>query len=379
MKPLLLGVSAFILLMACNREQKNKYYTGLKVYKEFDRNRLFDTTNSASPYFYRPVKIDLFYPSTENSSAPALTYGEILDMYEERMNFSIPPDSARKTSRMLAAVFSEYLHVSNPDKMLNYKTSIFRDLALPERRLPLIIYASGMNGSSWENPVLFDSLARAGFVVAVISSVGKFPGFMTGAVDLDEQVKDIMYVKRKLKTLPFIDAGRIGLMSWSMGGNATSKSAMLSNDFKCLLSFDGTEIHYYGFDTAWDKEFDAILSKPPHIPERIDIPFMYLSSDRKPKDSVYVLPNYISSREKYFLQLKGSIHESFSSLLPIAYQVEKRDSIPFASHHDVITRLTITFFDQFLNKDKSCSVSSLINELIRESPESYNTSFPSVK
>src|SRR5690606_30478372 len=112
---------------------------------------------------------------------------------------------------------------------------------------------------------------------------------------------------------------------------------------------------------------------------RIELPFMYLSSERKIKDSVYVLPEFISSREIYFLQLKGSIHECFSSLLPIAYAVEKSDSIPFASHHDVITRLTITFFNEFLNKDKTCSVSNLINDLIMQSPGSYHTSFPAMK
>lgn len=51
-----------IFFTAGNTTSEN-YYTGLRVYKDFDKNRKFDTTsNDKAPFYFRPVKIDLFYP-----------------------------------------------------------------------------------------------------------------------------------------------------------------------------------------------------------------------------------------------------------------------------------------------------------------------------
>jgi hypothetical protein len=52
-----------------------------------------------------------------------------------------------------------------------------------------------------------------------------------------------------MKTFNFIDSNEVGLLSWSLGGTAIVKTAMITQDIK--LSYDGTEIHYFGFDTAW--------------------------------------------------------------------------------------------------------------------------------
>ena len=378
---LLLFCLAMVLIHIGCTNSPDKISTGLTVYKETDSTRYFDTTAAGrSHHLFRPVKIDLYYPSTLNDTSHPLTFGEILEMYEQRLNYDVSRDSCRKTSLNLVNAIAEYLGVTDPLKILAFNTGIYENLPLPDKKYPLIIYAAGMNGSSWENPLLFDSLAKAGYIVAAVSSVGKFPGYMTAAEDLDEQVRDIMYVKRKLKTLPFIDDKKIGLMSWSMGGSAITKAAMLSNDFKCLLSFDGTEIHYYGNDISWDREFDRIKLVPPFIPERISIPYLYLSSDRPDvADSVYVLPSHITSEDNFYLKLKGAVHESFSSLIPIARNVEP-SSKKIPGHHDtVITKISIDFFDQYLKKKNGISIRNLISTLIKTNPEFFSNGLPGKK
>ena len=256
-KPLLY---TFVLLVSISASGQIR--TGLKVYKEFDATRTFDSLPS-SPMHKRPVKIDLFYPSTEIANKSPLSFGHFLNMYSERMNYNITSDSAARVSADLAKMFAEYLKLDSGGQYIEYTTSIYPDLKLPTKKYPLIIYAAGMNGSSWENIVMFDSLCKAGYVVAAVSSVGLFPGFMSTGPDITEQVKDILFVKDRMGALPFIDKSNIGLMSWSLGGSATSKAAMLSKDFKCIVSFDGTEIHHYGVDTAWDKQFDEMIALEP--------------------------------------------------------------------------------------------------------------------
>ncbi|MEX6687139.1 hypothetical protein QTN47_06515 [Danxiaibacter flavus] len=367
--------SVLLLLAGCNSHQTTPVYkTGLVVFKDFDSTRHFDTSSANS---LRPVRIDVFYPSTDSVTHAALSYGDILDMYEQRFNFNTPIDSCKRTSMELAKAFAEYLHVDSGAKMLSYKTGVYRDLKQPVDRLPLIVYAAGMNGSSWDNVILFDSLAKKGFVVACVSSVGKFPGFMTAAVDLDEQVRDILFVIDQMKKLPYIDASKIGLLSWSLGGSAITKAAMLSNEIKCLLSFDGTEIHYYGFDKDWDTQFDEIKTIAPFTPASITVPYMYLGSEHPAKnDSVYSLPAHVNSSEKYFLKFNNGIHENFSSIVSIAKAVDPKIGNIDSNRHEVICDLAATFFNQYLKQDKSVNTRKYIEKLVVSSPSKYDTAWP---
>jgi len=348
----------FLLFCAFSRAQ---LHTGLKVYKEFDNSRTFDTIAS-SPMHKRPVKIDLFYPSTEQISRFPLMYGTFLNMYSERMDYNISADSAVKVSNDLAKMFAEYLKLDDPDQFIKYRTGVFADLKMPVKKYPLIIYAAGMNGSSWENIVLFDSLCRAGYVVASVSSVGLFPGFISTAPDITEQLKDILFTKEKITALPFVDRTRIALLSWNLGGTATSKAAMLSNDFKCILSYDGTEIHYYGIDTSWDKICDEMKKLEPSNASAIKIPYMYIGSDRKNADKMDNIFDHISSKDKFFVKITNAIHEDFSSIVTIANDIKPTREDADPTKTDNIWNLTKAFFDKYL-KGKSSNVDELIDRL----------------
>src|SRR5690242_6650188 len=97
MKIILLFLFAgFFFILSSNTTSSNNY-TGLKVFKDFDSSRIFDTIPT-SPMHFKPVKIDLFYPSTEQPSTASLSYGDLLDMYEQRMNYFNSVDSCKKVS-----------------------------------------------------------------------------------------------------------------------------------------------------------------------------------------------------------------------------------------------------------------------------------------
>jgi hypothetical protein len=367
---LILSLCSIVIpfISSCNSSSPRNYYVGLKVFKDFDSTRKFDTTSNAQALmYYRPVKIDLFYPSEEKPLKQALTYGDILDMYEQRMNYNNSMDSCKRVSLDLARAFAEYLKIDSASKFLNYGTEIFRDLKMPTKKFPLIVYASSMNGSSWENTALYDTLVHHGYIVAVLSSVGKFPGYMSGAVDMEEQVNDVLYTIQKMKTESFVDTAKIGLLSWSLGGTAIAKAAMVSKDVKCLLSYDGTEIHYFGFDTSWDTQYKEIMNIPPYKPQSITIPYMYLSSEHPKKvDSLYFFPNYIQSKDKYFLKFNNAIHENFSILPVLAEAADPKLSNIDSGRHQIICALTLTFFDQYLKQSSAASTKEFIDHLVAD-------------
>jgi hypothetical protein len=374
--PVCLVTGIILFCIACSQPVLVDYATALKVYKETDSSRAFDTTSRQSPHYYRPVKIDLYYPSTDKPAGDALQYGDLLDMYEQRMNYHIPLDSCKKASRQLARIFADYLHLDTASRILDCPTQIYTGLSLPAKKHPLIIYAAGMNGSSWENAILFDSLTKAGYIIAAISSVGTFPGYMTGATDLEEQVQDILFTCRKMKQLPFVDATKIGLLSWSMGGSAITKAAMLSKEFKCLLSMDGTDIHYYGFDKDWDKEYLKIKATGIYNPAAISIPYMYLSGEHPKGDSVDVFPDHITSKQTYFVKFTGGTHEDFSSIVSVVKQAGPELGNLDNSRHQVVCGLVLTFFNQYLSGTGNIQTTKYIAGLMKQKPGSYSVIFP---
>lgn len=366
------------ILFAC-KQPVPVYHTGMQVLYRFDSSRLFDTTAPHATRHFRPVKIDLFYPTT-TAGGRTLTYGDIFNGYEKRMDFDVSADSCKKMSLTIAGMFADYLHADSAAKILAYRTAIIDQPAPANGKFPLIIYAAGMNGSTWENPLLYDQLAQQGFVVAVVSSVGKFPGFMSGAEDVEEQVKDILFTRKLLgDSLVFVDASNTGLLSWSMGGSAITKAAMLAPDIKCLLSFDGTETHYYGFDTAWDRQYDQLLQLPPCSPEKVTMPYMYLGSGRSNKvDSIYFFAQHIPAKEKYFLRLANGIHEDFSSFPSIAKRLRPSLKNVHAENYDTICRLTLVFFEQYLQRKPAANTAAYIRQLVSADSSQYSTRYPTL-
>lgn len=190
---------------------------------------------------------------------------------------------------------------------------------------------------------------------------------------MEEQVDDILYTINKMKTYDFIDTNKIGLLSWSLGGTAIAKAAMIAPDVKCLLSYDGTEIHYFGYDTAWDAQYKQIMNIPPYKPGAITIPYMYLSSEHpKDVDSVYIFPDHIASKDKYFVKFNNAIHENFSSLPVLAKTADAKVSNVDSGRSSIITKFTITFFDQYL-KQNNVSIKDSIEKVMAEKPDFITT------
>ena len=76
----------------------------------------------------------------------------------------------------------------------------------------MIIYLCSFNGMSFENIHLLENLASHGYIVASITSVGRYPGNMsTDPADLWGQVKDGLFAIDQLKRKPGVDPNKIGL------------------------------------------------------------------------------------------------------------------------------------------------------------------------
>ena len=362
---------AVLFLFACKSLPPKSYYTGLYSIKTYDSSRSFDKK-------FRPVKIDLFYPAAKITHTVPLSYGDILDMAALRLDYSLPKDSCHLESSYIADAMAQEFKLDSAARIFHYNTQVY-DAPLPakdKRKYPVIIYAAGMNGSSWENVILFRQLVQQGYIVAAISSVGLYPGYMSTAEDVEEQVKDVLFTRQQLLQIPLADTSRIGLLSWSMGGSAISKAAMQSGDFKCLLSFDGTEIHRYGEQAEWDSMYNKMTRNSSTLPGKIKVPYCYLSSEHPPKvDSIYDIQQHSNAVPKYFMKIKNARHEDFSSMLAVAERVQPTLGDLDNGRAAVIESITSRFFDEYLKGNAAAGFGKHLDSLLTNDPGRYSKEY----
>jgi len=175
---------------------------------------------------YRPIDIDLWYPAEITSSDTTPSFGDLVYLLEQRSKFYNDTKSYNGlTDEMLQYIC---VGVDCPDYQIlkNIKTESYVNANPLQGQFPLIIYLSAFNGMSYENYLLFEALAKNGFVVAAVSSIGRYPGDMTMAVeDVFEQIKDADFAINSVrKTIGF--SGDVGLIGYSWGGLAAAIMAM---------------------------------------------------------------------------------------------------------------------------------------------------------
>lgn len=180
-----------------------------------------------------------------------------------------------------------------------------------------------------------------------------------------------------MKGKPYVDDDRIGIASWRMGGTSALKAAMLTKDIKCIASFDGTDMHAYGMEKDWDKEYDEIRAIPPSNPQVVDVPYMYLRSQHPDKiDSMYNSQALASSKDKYFVKFADAIHEDFSCFPFIAKQVDPMQKGIHSAYHQNIHKLTLLFFDEYLKKEEGKNVAAFIDNLVASDSAHYSKAEP---
>jgi hypothetical protein len=271
-------------------------------------------------------------------------------LLEQRSNYFDDTKSYEGFTDELLQYICAGLNCTDYNILKGVKTESYVNAKPIEEQFPLIIYLSGFNGMSYENYLLFESLARKGFVVASVSSIGRFPGNMTmEPEDLFEQIKDAEFIISYL-TKRNIASRNIGLIGYSWGGLAATIMAMNeTTEIKAIISLDGSEQFTYR-DEEENEVLDRIRKADFFKPEAINASFLYLDSDiaesQNLPDSVYNITDYLQC-DKCYLKIDHSTHEDFSSLSVVSGDDQSE------ARHYVIQQLTI---DYLLDKLKGENV-----------------------
>ena len=334
----------------------NLYHVGYRSIVTTDSNRTYKPGVSISNrFYYRPVEIDLWYPALPSKSKIPIQYGVFLNLLEQRSN-RFQNDTVYKT---LTVELVHYLGVNleiADSALIHMKTSSYLDAEAIQKPFPLILYMCAYNGMSYENIKLFEFLAAHGYIVACITSVGRYPGDMsTKPSDLMEQVNDGFFVMNYLKPRVLIDSAKIGAMGYSWGGLGALVLSMKTPDVKAVLSFDGSEMHYYGESKEEDKDFDDMRKSPFFQLKNMHTPYLYLESGFKQNDrevdSIFNILPLIGYPEQY-IHFSKATHEDFSFLSTLGSknsQINNDSRILYSQ----ISGLALGYFDKYLKNENN--------------------------
>lgn len=348
----LTAIAGLILLTSITAfSQINDYTIGFKIISTYDSSRTYKPTVAPSDKLhFRPIDIDIWYPADVTSTDTTASFAGLVQLLEQRSSFyDDTKDYSGLTAEMLQYICAG-TNCTDYNSLRSLKTNSFVNAKPVHQRFPLILYLASFNGMSFENHLLFERLVKRGFVVAAVSSIGRYPGNMTMDVeDLLEQVEDAKFIIRKLKEEDFV-ANEVGLVGYSWGGLAAAMLGMEdSREIKAIVSLDGSEQFVYT-DREESEKLTKIRSSKFFKPEAFNAPFLYLDSDLNEMDnlpdSVYNVIDHIPN-DKCYLKINRSTHEDFSSLSVL--NLEHTGS----TRYEIIQQLTIHYFLDKLKKELS--------------------------
>jgi hypothetical protein len=344
--------SLLIPLPGCKQSPKKgstAMVAGFRIVQAVDRSRLYKPNTDSSNYLhFRPVDIDVWYPARLSAKDTALRFHDLLGLLEKRANYYTDSKSAAGYTQQLAQYLCQGFKCSDPVHLLDFKTASFRDAKAADGKFPLLIYLCSYNGMCYENFSLFEDLAKKGFVVMSVSSIGRFPGDMTMRnADMMEQVNDALFSYKTISGSANIDSSKLGILGYSWGGLA---GAVLANKIPataCLISLDGSEFHHYGQVHEEDVDFNGIVSNPEFINSSLRVPYLRLestASDSMRKDSVYDFTKKLSGK-KLLLKVRSAGHEDFGCLPDV---VRISGGCKTGHHYDDIKALVESYLNDHL-------------------------------
>jgi len=351
---------AVLTFFGCNHITSTEpvtYQAGFKVVRMVDRTRIYKPNTDTTDYLhFRPIDIDVWYPANTAQTDSALNFKYFLDLFGRRANYYTASKAGDSLAAQFGKSFCDGFKCSTSTKLFGYKTGSYKDAKPAEGKFPLIVYLASFNGMGYENSILLEELAKKGFVVVSLSSIGRYPGDMSMKNgDMMEQVNDALAALKQLKNSPDIDFSNIGVLGYSWGGVSGAMLAAATPGVKCLISFEGSEFHHYNYDKNEDADFDGIKNSPAFKKMALNVPYLRfesspLSKDTK-KDSAYNFTEKLSAN-RLILKVDSAEHQDFCSL-PVVTRLS--GNCPKGGLYDTVCALTISYLQEHLQNKQEFS------------------------
>ncbi len=341
-----------VIVIYINTNYGQELYAGFKTLRLEDNTRTYKPkTKKTDSLHYRPVDLDIWYPSKEKKGKPML-FRDLFSLFEQRAVAYQDNDDFSGMTEELAQFYVAELGVGTDGKrLLNIKTDTYSSLKTIETKHPVVIYMAGFNGMGFENYKILETLAQNGYLVISVWSVGRYPGNMTNQMaDMMEQVYDAEFAIKYLTNNKLVNAdfNNVALIGCSWGGMSSAVLAKRNPKIKAFVSLDGTETHFFGENEEDDGFIQEIHDNNLLLPTEQNLDYLYLESgDKLDEFTTNKEFHYYKQTEapKHYLRFTNSQHADFTCVPSILESNQNAVKI-----HNDIQSLTLSYIDKSLKQ-----------------------------
>jgi hypothetical protein len=327
---------------------------GFSVIAALDSTRAFRPARAADGTYAaetaRPVQISVWYPAAApQPGAPRVSAGEFRLLAESEVDFDAVPtdaEAASLRSEFIAVAVDRGRSPAGAERLWDAPTAAIRDApALPGAH-PTVLYftSAGVN-----NPGLPAYLASHGFVVASFPSNGRMTAvslqFSPNPLTLDTDIDDAGFVHAVLRRMPYADARRLAVASFSSGSLAALLWTMRDMQPSAIVAFEGWERYLRGAE--------IVSASPLYDPLRVRVPFLMLERAADEASPAYAKVGAVVDSLPYAditrVSFRDAAHGDFLSHAPFGHTPDQPRIFATAA------RTTRLFLDATLRGDAAAA------------------------
>lgn len=257
-----------------------------------------------------PLVTQYWYPASPRADAPRMTFGGYLasGVIDAQLRIATPEQIAEADAQLEAFYerpFNFPFGAVEPERWARLRSTplvAVQDAEPAAGAWPLVIGVGEATG----NAVLGEYLASHGYVVALVSS--PVFGEMTPAARMEWYVRDLEFMRARMRELPMVDAGPSATWGFSFAGMVALLAAMRSAEVGAAVSLDSA-IFYEGF-------FPQIAANPFYAPVNLRAPFLHMTRGPESAANERLEPfrqMRYSERIRYLLNDPLILHQDFGT------------------------------------------------------------------
>ena len=222
----------------------------------------------------------------------------------------------------------------------------------------MVIYKSGLPGTSTENFALAEFLASYGYIVISSPLQGTVSKSFKSNIpmELETQARDVEFLIQEISTFPIADREKIAAMGYSFGGLGNMIAQSRNDQIKAILSLDGTERYQPAF----------LRSSHFFDPQKVDVPYLHMAQKAIPEEvllednidaslnSEFEIFDELTQSEAYRIRFHDLTHSNFISFGILFGERDPRQDksdTQILESYRWVSRYALNFLDAYLKED----------------------------
>lgn len=338
-----------------NGMPRGAYEVGFTFERQYDHTRPFqdelDENGKIVENRARPIQMFVWYPAVRSANSQHLRYEEYLLLNDTESEPWRWTDAQKQALRQKD---SEEKQISGAswEAILALEMAAVKDAKTATGKFPLVIFGMGGGTGGHVYSVLCEYLASHGYVAVALTALPLKKGerwpFDTSGIEV--QMRDLEFAIKHVSRLPFVNADKMALASWSVGGVTQALLQMRDNDVDALLSLDAATGYEYGRDLLKKSAFLNF--------KKMNVPYLHMHGEgpvryNVPKNFEYF--DNLSAADAYLVAFKQLGHADFLpcyGVVPHSILKTERSAAVIAGFN-VASQYVLNFLDAYLRRERS--------------------------